>query len=799
MKTRRIVLAVIAFCLLLPPVAFAQGTFYTVKGTLKDAKGQPVPFANVLLLHKADGSAACGGTSGQDGVFSIKCAPGQYVLNMSFMGYKTVTKDISLAGNTDIGVVVLEESQEMLSDVVITAKLTERKADRMVINLAGSPLVAGKNTKDVLKYAPGVWVDSKGSISINGNSNVRVMINDRDVRMNGQELVDYLETLKAEDIVKIEVIPTAGAEYEADSAGGVVHITLKKQALEGMNGSVGVSYSQNKYWGWSPSANLNYKKDKWSFTGRYSHNDRGSFMDTDEETEFFSSDTKQVSGFDMKGRSKSHYGDLGIVYDITERSEAGVEVEYYNNHSNMSSVNNTDMTTAGTLSSVKGAMDNAENTGNFYATAFYKIKTDTLGSSFKAIADYADRKGGSYLFSDAFYYDANGDVTGRNNYTQDLPSNTKVYTVRADFDKKTSTATSYSFGAKYANSSINSDSYYRINDNGQWRDDDSRSNRYRYHEEVWAGYGKMNTKLWGNQITIGLRVEGTSLSSYSLTMEREDRQSYVDFFPSVSLMRQFGKEKAHSIALNYSRRISRPYYGIFNPYEIPLSEFSAVVGNPDIRPSYINRYSVTGVFFQKYSVTAEYGHYTGLISQIVMQSPENPDMTVYKHVNMDSKDRFGLSISAPVKVTKWWGLNAGLYGQYYIQDNMGVRDYQTNMSVSAQNSFTFGKGWSADFSGYYNTGGVEGNMHVDGMLYLNAGVVKRALDNRLTFSLNVYNITGQKFDMYAYGDNYRKHTVNREGGGTQNLSFSVRWNFKSGKNVKVKKVESGSQEERDRL
>ena len=83
-------------------------------------------------------------------------------------------------------------------------------------------------------------------------------------------------------------------------------------------------------------------------------------------------------------------------------------------------------------------------------------------------------------------------------------------------------------------------------------------------------------------------------------MEREDRQSYVDFFPSVSLMRQFGKEKAHSIALNYSRRISRPYYGIFNPYEIPLSEFSAVVGNPDIRPSYINRYSVTGVFFQKY-------------------------------------------------------------------------------------------------------------------------------------------------------------------------------------------------------
>ena len=357
MKTRRIVLAVIAFCLLLPPVAFAQGTFYTVKGTLKDAKGQPVPFANVLLLHKADGSAACGGTSGQDGVFSIKCAPGQYVLNMSFMGYKTVTKDISLAGNTDIGVVVLEESQEMLSDVVITAKLTERKADRMVINLAGSPLVAGKNTKDVLKYAPGVWVDSKGSISINGNSNVRVMINDRDVRMNGQELVDYLETLKAEDIVKIEVIPTAGAEYEADSAGGVVHITLKKQALEGMNGSVGVSYSQNKYWGWSPSANLNYKKDKWSFTGRYSHNDRGSFMDTDEETEFFSSDTKQVSGFDMKGRSKSHYGDLGIVYDITERSEAGVEVEYYNNHSNMSSVNNTDMTTAGIPSSVKGAMD----------------------------------------------------------------------------------------------------------------------------------------------------------------------------------------------------------------------------------------------------------------------------------------------------------------------------------------------------------------------------------------------------------------------------------------------------------
>ncbi|MDD4820809.1 MAG: carboxypeptidase-like regulatory domain-containing protein, partial [Flavobacteriales bacterium] len=183
-----------------------QADIFTVKGTLKDKENVPVMYANVVLLNKADKSVANGGVSTEEGKFSLSVPAGDYTLSVSFMGYKTVNKDLSVKSNIDLGAIKMETDAAVLSDVTITAKMTERKGDRLVVNLASSPLVEGKTTKDIINYTPGVWLDNKGEISINGKKNVRVMINDRDVKMSGEELLTYLESLQASDVLKIEVI-----------------------------------------------------------------------------------------------------------------------------------------------------------------------------------------------------------------------------------------------------------------------------------------------------------------------------------------------------------------------------------------------------------------------------------------------------------------------------------------------------------------------------------------------------------------------------------------------------------------
>ena len=771
---------------------------YAVTGLVKDER-ETLPYANVALLGR-DSAMVAGAATDTRGEFVLKAPAGQYVLRVSFMGYTPFEQTVTLAADTHLGALQLGRSDQMLSDVVVTARLTERRGDRMILNLVGSPLAVGKTIKDILKYAPGVWVDPRGSISINGNSNVRVMINDRDVRMNGDELMNYLETLCAEDILKIEVIPVAGAEYEADSSGGIIRITLKKQALEGMNGSLALSYLQGRYPGWAPSGNVNYKRNRWNLTARYNYRERKDFMDTAEWTDFWASGISQQSTSFYKQPQKSHYADLGVVYDLTDRSEIGAEVEYYNVHKNNNSTNTTTVTSPQGHSQVDGTVRQRANNTNLYATMYYKIKTDTIGSDFKLVADLMRNRGDSYMLSDASYDNEQGQTYYRNNYSQTIPTTTTVYTVRADFEKKTPTAFSYALGTKYANSSIDSDSYFRINDGGSWVDDPSRSNRFRYHEEVWAGYGRMSAKVWGNGITVGLRVENTSLTSRSLTLGSDDRQSYFDFFPSASLQRSFGKDGRHSISANYSRRISRPYYEIFNPYSIPMGEFSSVVGNPQIRPSYVNRYAVTGVLYSKYSLTLSYRHVKGAIGQVVQVDPSAPDRTVYKHVNIGDTDYLSFSVSAPVEVRKWWGMNIQATGGYYSQrDDVQQREEKFQYTATLQNDFKFGQGWSAEFSGFYQSPQMQGNMHIKGIFSTYASLVKKALDNRLIVSLNANDLFNtMRVKIRADGDTYCKLTTNRND--WRMVSLSVRWNFTAGrKDMKFKKVESGSQDERDRL
>ena len=75
-------------------------------------------------------------------------------------------------------------------------------------------------------------------ISINGKSGSKVYVNDRELRMEPAQLLTYLRSLRADDIQKIEVVPTTGADYDADSSGGIIRITLRKRRENGMEGSL---------------------------------------------------------------------------------------------------------------------------------------------------------------------------------------------------------------------------------------------------------------------------------------------------------------------------------------------------------------------------------------------------------------------------------------------------------------------------------------------------------------------------------------------------------------------------------
>ena len=75
---------------------------------------------------------------------------------------------------------------------------------------------------------PGLQV-GQNSIGIIGKGGIKVYINDRETKLSGDELIDYLRSYDASQILKVEVITTPPSKYDAAGNAGIINIRLKSR------------------------------------------------------------------------------------------------------------------------------------------------------------------------------------------------------------------------------------------------------------------------------------------------------------------------------------------------------------------------------------------------------------------------------------------------------------------------------------------------------------------------------------------------------------------------------------------
>lgn len=776
--------AVFALLLAIVGAGFVKADNLT--GTVVDENGSPVEFATVVAL--ADSLQRGVAVTDSTGRYRMELPARRYRVVFSMVGYTKVEKEVDVAGTVSLDA-VMTASGVVMADVEVRASAIRREPDRFVMIVEDMPSAVGKDGKELLREAPGVWIDDE-NVSINGKSGVKIYVNERELKMDTDQLLSFLQSLKAEDVSKVEIVPLTGVEYSADTSAGVIKITMKKNRADGVMGNVGVSTSVGgDVVGVNPSAAVHVKKGKWSF----SLNGFVSVMprlrrEMEERNDY--ADGAVYATQTLINADKALSGNVlaGVFFDPDAANSFGLELggNMFKNPSRTA----TDATFDRIARQEKlsgGYLTHARDV-NFDATFNWLHRMDTLGSTMKAIAGYTRSAGRQRMDNRVLSWELPEAVTLKDSLSRSREHSVyDVLNVSYDFDKKFSRKWNLSAGAKYTLNRMNNDASYEYRKDGQWVPAYDRNYDEVYTENIYALYAKVSARFGRVSAVAGLRGELTDGDSRGGAVE----QNYFDLFPNAHVSWLFDEMGANSLTATYSRSVARPSFWALNPIRRQSSDYFYQVGNPDLKPAYTNHFSLTGVLKYRYSVSLWTEVYKDQMIQGTMADLQNPDNILLSMVNIDRQYMFGAAVSVPFQLAKWWTLNVNpIY--IYKGEKMSAEadtDYSGMFFLSANTGITLPKDFYFNVAYFFRSRVRQGEMKVGAMNLLNVSLKKSFAQKRWTVSVGADNLLSSRIKMSVVSDAYHSRTDVKM---PVSFNASVTYNFNVGKMFQAKKIEKNS-------
>jgi hypothetical protein len=766
-----------------------------ISGKVSDGNQNLLPFVSVMLLQ--DHKNLIGVATDENGNFTL---PGDYTSNEKYtikltsIGYDSASKTFVYPDTGFMKHIVLTRNKNTLKAVTVlaTKNLITRKSDRYIINVENSFLSDGFSALEVLQKSPGIWVDGNGTITLKGNQPVMVMINDVVQRMSGDELSEYLKTLKSEDISKIEVISNPPSEFEASGSGGIIHIILKKSRKDGLNGSVQGRYAQQgKKPYYSTGTSLNYKvKNLYLFGSLFYVKDKSYYLATYHivypDNGIYNSITDRNNN-----NSKTQYR-FGLAYDISKNQSIGIQTMGNPSRYTQSFVTGIDFSSQGKSTIGQANSEWFRNPNLSSTTINYLLKTDTSGSMLKIIGDYTrSNKTETNNFSSVY-----NDLLQNSIYRNNTPNTTNIYSLQADYTKVLKHKLEYKGGAKYVSTERDNKLINEDYTGNQWILNAAKSNYFIYNENLLMAYSSLEKTLKSFSIKAGLRAEETFVKGNSVTSDQQFSKNYLGLFPSLFILKTFNEEKGSSMHLNYTRRLQRPSFSVLNPYRLQIDNFTYIIGNPDLLPQYTHSVELGYDFLKGYSANIYFSSTKNVIAELA--NPINNDMLEYQTKNFNNSTNYGFSFYAPARIFKWWitSNSLSLYNLSYR-----INDYQINqntLSLQTAHTFTIKNVAEIDADAAYRSPYVDANSRFSAIYYADLGISKKIFKNkgRVRFYVSDIFNTFREKNVTNYKntqiDFYQKRP-------TRTFSIGFSYNFSSGKKFNNKKIEQSNVEEKNRI
>ncbi|CDN74460.1 outer membrane beta-barrel family protein [Elizabethkingia anophelis] len=652
-------------------------------------------------------------------------------------------------------------------------KLIERKADRLVFNVEASMASQGMDAVETLSNVPMMKVDeNKGLISIVGKSSVSVMINGRMLNLSGDALMSYLKTIRSENILKVEVITTPPAKYEAQGNSGLINIVLKKNPNMGFSGNVGLTFVQRTYSGALGNGTLNYQTSKFSMSlkGNYTNTAKRS-----EENYDIIGATSSYSRTVRKDMWKEFSPSLNLSYKLSKNSEIGLNYLYTRQTPDMNIFNNTSYFKGEQPTETLSTPTKHRETNRMQTlSVYYDLKLDTLGKKLSFTGNYYENNSNTIVDFSTF--------KASNQTTENVQTISKlkpqIFSGQADIELPFSFGT-IETGVKFNQFKNTSDlNYYNII-NHTPVSDQSKTNFFQYDEKNYAAYFSF-TKSFGKnwETKFGIRYEDAHVDAYTPATNERTKYGYGQWFPSAYVAYKEGK---NSFSLAYSRRINRPDMSNLNPFRWYSNPNSYSSGNPLLQPAYINNTELAYTYNNKLSVSLYYLRLTNAFGQVATLDGIKESSTYLNHYN---NNFYGLNASYTDKILPWW--ETSISATATLQ-NSSVFNIQaetksgTFFNYSANNTFTLNAKKTIVFFLNYNQTLPFKNVNSSFKNFsdLSSGIRVSLMDKQLQINASVSNIFAQRYRAdKSFSDN--KQSFNNYWDG-RTLRLSVNYTFGNSK------------------
>ena len=736
-----------------------------IKGTVIDADSIPIEFANVSAF--AADSLVGGGVSDASGNFRIEVGPVCNKIRVSFVGYDdTILAQIS----SDMGRIVLRQTSTTLQEVVVKAPLIRREADRIVLNVAANPLSANKDAQELLKTAPGVWATDE-MLSIYGQDGTSVYIDDRKVNMSGSQLMTYLKTIQSSSIATIEIIPKVGAEYSADSSGGVIRINLKRTRVDGINGSVGTNVTAGEYKQWiNPFVNLGLHAGRWTVNFNGNVNGCPSERYSTWEATTNSATLQEMAGIShLNNKAIQGTASLGIFYEPTECDKIGLQFDYNSNKSRQKSESGTDISSPGFEGSTSGSYLSKDMFHNFNVALNWSHSIDSKGSMLKLISNYNYRASyvdednvmrWSYLPNDSVYITDN-----RNRYN--------VFVTDLSVNKVFKPGWNLNIGAKYTLNDVTNSSFHKFLKDVIWIMDPQFDYNASYDEDIVAAYATVYGKAGRWKFKAGLRGE------YSTTTGDLANYHRFDLFPNANVTYSLTEKGDYTVNMGYYKNVRRPSFQSLNPVVRQVSDFTYTVGNTSLTPSFTDAISLDFVLAGRFTIASGYSVTDNPIRQMFRSNPNYPER-LYLTWGNEGKDR-NLFIHGDgfINITKWWNFYSSLTYMVTSQKLSDKAPFETfgYLQLVASTAFSLPKGFNLSTSCFYNSKMKIGNITVFPILNLNPTLQKQ-IGRDWSVSISVENILQRQNKIRTESSGYNRLTFTKS---YMTATIGVTYKFNSGK------------------